>query len=199
MKAFPFRGAFLLALSLATAVAASAQSRGGGPGGGGRGGGDRPVQSCADAAAGPPSRQQLADLAPPDPLAALHSLMTERRPALQLTPTQAPVFDAMLRDLKDLVDVNERRFWRVVATGPVSAAASSDLAHQLSNDGDEEQDRLAAIKDFLQDWAQLRAGMNAEQLALLDTAWRDSHLVAARRRPAAVGNSGVEGARQPSR
>ena len=64
-------------------------------------------------------------------MSVLQTNLVSHRAALRLNPAQDALFNAALGDLGDLVHLNERRFWRVMGSGPISASAVQGLEHQL--------------------------------------------------------------------
>lgn len=168
----PLRGiARHLVLVAASAGAGLLQAQpsggmGGGMGGGGHG--NRPPENCSPAATakGP---QRPEDLAPPDPMAVLQTRLATARATLALDAAQQALFTTATGDLKDLVHLNERRFWRVMGSGQASVSAAQGLAHRLKAESEDEQDRVATMADFGRSWTALREGLGATQRSLLDT------------------------------
>jgi hypothetical protein len=133
----------------------------GGPMGGGMEGGMRgapPGAGCM-----PSGPKSLEDMVPSDFVAQLHARLTEARPNFNLAREQAPRYDRLLADMKELSRHNERRFWRAVGRAEASVSVTSNLRQLLGSELREGEERVEAIKDALESVARLEEVLRADQ------------------------------------
>lgn len=122
--------ALLACIFLATA--AQAQFQPGGGMGGGRGGGDKGGGDRGHERRQPPAQAGDNRPAPaPERLRVWQERLLQLRPTLELQPAQVEAWDALMRDLRDLAELNERRRDR---KPPVSAVVDVDRDLRLEQE-----------------------------------------------------------------
>lgn len=99
----------------------------GGGMGGGRGGG----MEKGERRQAPPQASDNRPMQAPERLRVWHERLTQLRPTLQLQPAQVEAWDALMRDLRDLAELNERRRDR---KPPVSAVVDVDRDLRLEQE-----------------------------------------------------------------
>lgn len=125
----------------------------------------------------PPMKMpSLEELIPPDPLQRWHEQLTATRGAMALEPEQAQAFDAWMRELKDLVSLNERRMWVVIGRSRPLVSARADVTQELNAELESATDRLRALEDMMARWQALQSVLNPTQRDQLTDAYARSRV-----------------------
>lgn len=145
----------LLACGLSTAVLAQPDGGRGGRDGGRDGAVMRGGQQGGIQGQNNPGR--IEDLIAPDPFFAWHNRLMQARVGLELGTDEWPRFDAFLRDLGDVVKINERQIWRALGRSRAVASAVPDAHRDVKNLADESRDFTTALDEFAKSYAALLA------------------------------------------
>ena len=145
-------------------------------------GGGRPPAGSGSPKTGMPGSVQkpvsLEDMLAPDPFHLWHVDLLKTRASLGLDASQTEAFDAWMRELQDLVTLNERRLWHAVGRSRPVVAARTDFARDLTGELDEANDRASAFKDALRRWTELATLLSPEQHELLNQSYARSRMLA---------------------
>jgi hypothetical protein len=143
-------------------------------------GGGRPPSGGAPPGRMPPMQAMkvpsLEELAPPDPLRLWHGQLIAERDALALDPDQAAAFDAWMRELKDLVTLNERRLWAVIGRSRQLVSARADIAKELNAELEAATDRVRTLEDLVAHWQALNTVLSPAQRDRLTETYLQSRM-----------------------
>jgi hypothetical protein len=147
-------------------VAAVAQGMPGGMGGGMPSGGMRP----------PPAAKlpTVEDFIAPDPLLAWHARLQSLGEQLSLNASQRVAFDEFLRELDQMVKLNERQVWRVIGRSKAIASAVPDALRDLTAAKEDARDYAMAWDDVSNRYARLISLLGSDQQLLIQQAYGDS-------------------------
>jgi hypothetical protein len=116
---------------------------GGGMPGGGMGGRGGPMRRPDGLSMPKPE-----DMIPPDPLYAWANRLREGRTKLQLQASDWPLFDALLRDLDEVVKSRERQMLRLISRSRPVTSALPDPKRDIQNFAEESRNITAALDDL---------------------------------------------------
>ncbi len=144
----PYRLLLLTALLLPSLALAQFQPGGGGGGHGGMGRGASGREGGERRA--PPDKQSGRPEAPrpPEPFKLWHEKLSQLEAALALQPAQAEAWGRLMRDLRDLGDLNERRRDRALGFVRPPVSATADIDRDLRLEQEALADQAAAYADL---------------------------------------------------
>jgi hypothetical protein len=148
-------------------------------------GGGRPSPGGAPPGAMPPGLSMkmptLEDLVPPDPLRLWHAELLGMRAALALDGVQDAAFEAWLRELRDLVTLNERRLWIVMGRSKPVVSARADVTREWAGELDQASERVQALQDLIERWKSMQALLSETQRDRIAQSYERSRVLAAQR------------------
>ncbi|MDM4766120.1 hypothetical protein [Pelomonas sp. SE-A7] len=172
----PVRPLLLIALLVPT-LALAQFPPGGGMGGGGKGGmggrggnregGER--RAPADKPAGQAEQPRA-----PEPLKLWHEKLGQLEATLALQANQVEAWAALMRDLRDLADLNERRRARVMGFARPPVSAVTDIDRDLRLEQESLADQAAAYGDLRRFHQKLKELLSEEQYRAVLEAYRAS-------------------------
>ena len=119
-------------------------------------------------------------MVPADPLRLWRDRLLQMRPTLTLDAPQADAYDAFVRELGDMVRLNERRMLRILAGSGLAVSGIPDVSRDLRHEREEASDEAGAAADVLSRWTELEQRLAPEQREVISTAWAQSRAQAAR-------------------
>jgi hypothetical protein len=117
------------------------------------GGGMRPPNMQAMK---PPS---LEDLIPPNHWALWHLRLQDARAKLPMTPAEVTAYDALVKELGDIVKLNERQLWRSLGRSRATVSSVTDVPRDVRNACEEAKDFAAGWEDFFKTHATFHAAV----------------------------------------
>lgn len=143
-------------------------------------GGAAPAGKGSARARAPEASARVEDMVPPDPLRLWRERLLQMQPTLILDAPQAEAYDALVRELGDMVRLNERRTLRMLAGSGLAVSGIPDVGRDLRYEREETADEAAAAADVLKRWTELEQRIAPEQREKISTAWALSRAQAAR-------------------
>lgn len=171
----PFRLLMMTALIVPSLACAQFQpGTGAGHGAMGRGGVGR---EGGERRASPDKQASNAETArPPDPLKLWHEKLSQLEAALSLQAPQAEAWAALMRDLRDLGDMNERRRDRALGLTRPPVSAVTDIDRDLRLEQEALADQAAAYADVRRFHQRLKELLNDEQYRRVLAAYTASQM-----------------------
>jgi hypothetical protein len=128
----------------------------------------------------PEAFARVEDMVPADPLRLWRERLLQLRPTLTLDAPQAEAYDAFVRELGDMVKLNERRMLRMLAGSGLAVSGIPDVGRDLRYEREEASDEAAAAADVSSRWTELEQRLAPELREAISTAWALSRAQAAR-------------------
>lgn len=162
----------LLALSLLAGLASPTLAQGMGGGMGGPGGGGPPGGPSRTATSPRETPPDIEDLLRPDPWRLWAKVLKDQRNEPSLAEVR-PALDALLREVDDLQQLNEKRVRQAIRRQPPVISPQVDVARDLRLAAEDARDWLDALNAVHQRWTQLNTQLNESQRAQLLARYED--------------------------